>query len=111
MAINTELKDMTEEALQRSSIYGFLARVYRKELTPDMLAQIKAPDFKEVLSDMKAKLGDEFFSEPDDKLIEDLAEEYTRLFLGPGTYLLMSRFITKEMTATGAVSGAPLLLR
>ena len=84
---NAELKNMTEEAFQRGSIYGFLARVFRKELTPDMLARIKAPEFREVLSDMKVKLGDEFFSGPDDKLIEDLAVEYTRLFLGPGRHI------------------------
>ena len=84
---NAELKNMTEEAFQRGSIYGFLARVFRKELTPEMLARIKAPDFREVLSDMKVKLGDGFFSGPDDKLIEDLAVEYTRLFLGPGRHI------------------------
>jgi len=87
MAINTELKDMTEEALQRSNIYGFLARVFRKELTLDMIARIKSPDFREVLSDMKVKLGDEFYSEPDEDLIENLAIEYTRLFLGPGKHI------------------------
>ena len=84
---NAELKNMTEEAFQRGSIYGFLARVFRKEVSPDMLARIKAPEFREVLSDMKVKLGDEFFSGPDDELIEDLAVEYTRLFLGPGRHI------------------------
>jgi TorA maturation chaperone TorD len=87
MGINKESKDLAEEALQRSSIYGFLARIFRKELTLDMLAEIKAPDFKKVLSDMKVKLGDDFFSEPEAKLIEDYAEEYTWLFLGPGKHL------------------------
>jgi TorA maturation chaperone TorD len=84
---NAELKNMTEEAFQRGSIYGFLARVFRKEVSPDMLARIKAPEFREVLSDMKVKLGDEFFSGSDDELIEDLAVEYTRLFLGPGRHI------------------------
>ena len=87
MKNSAELKDRAEQAQQRSNIYGFLARVYRKELTLDMLARIKDPDFKEILSDMKVKLGDEFFSEPDAKLIEDYAEEYTRLFLGPGKHI------------------------
>ncbi len=84
---NAELKDMVEEALQRSIIYGFLARVYRKELTSDMLSQLRGPQFTEVLSDMGVQLGDEFMSRSDDELIEDYAEEYTRLFLGPGKHI------------------------
>ncbi len=84
---SAELKDRVEQAQQRSSIYGFLARVYRKELTSEMLAQIKAPGFKEVLSDLEVKLGDEFYSVSDEELIENLAVEYTRLFLGPGRHI------------------------
>ena len=87
MKNSAELKDRAEQAQQRSSIYGFLARVYRKELTSEMLAQIKAPRFKEVLSDLEVKLGDEFFSVSDKELIENLAVEYTRLFLGPGRHI------------------------
>ena len=87
MKNSAELKDRAEQAQQRSSIYGFLARVYRKELTSEMLAQIKAPSFKEVLSDLEVKLGDEFFSVSDKELIENLAVEYTRLFLGPGRHI------------------------
>ena len=87
MKNSAELKDRAEQAQQRSSIYGFLARVYRKELTSEMLAQIKAPRFKEVLSDLEVKLGDEFFSVSDKELIENLAIEYTRLFLGPGRHI------------------------
>jgi TorA maturation chaperone TorD len=87
MKKNVELKDRAEQAQQRSNIYGFLARVYRKELTSEMLAQIKDPRFKEVLSDLGVQLGDEFFSVPDNELIENLAIEYTRLFLGPGRHI------------------------
>ena len=93
---NAELKNMTEEAFQRSSIYGFLARVFRKELTLDMLARIKAPDFKEVLSDLGVQLGDEFYAKPEKELIEDLAVEYTRLFLGPGRHISPHESIHNE---------------
>jgi TorA maturation chaperone TorD len=87
MKNSAELKDRAEQAQQRSSIYGFLARVYRKELTSEMLAQIKDPSFKEVLSELEVELGDEFFSVPDKELVENLAVEYTRLFLGPGRHI------------------------
>lgn len=87
MKNSAELKDRAEQAQQRSNIYGFLARVYRKELTSEMLAQIKDSRFKEVLSDLGVQLGDEFFSRSDEELKESLAIEYTRLFLGPGRHI------------------------
>jgi TorA maturation chaperone TorD len=87
MKNSAALKDRSEHALQRRTVYGFLAAVYRKELTPDMLRQIKSSPFKEVLSDMGIQLGDEFFSKPENELIENLAIEYTRLFLGPGPHI------------------------
>lgn len=87
MKNNAELKDRTEQAQQRSNVYGFLARVYRKELTPEILARIKDPDFRDVLSCLDVQLGDDFFSVPEAILIEHLSIEYTRLFLGPGRHI------------------------
>jgi TorA maturation chaperone TorD len=87
MKNRAELKDRSEHAQQRSNIYGFLARVYRKELTLEMLAHIKDPPFTEILTELEVQLGDEFFSKPENELIENLAVEYTRLFLGPGRHI------------------------
>ncbi|UCH81642.1 MAG: molecular chaperone TorD family protein [Nitrospiraceae bacterium] len=84
---NAELKDMSKDAFQRSIIYGFLARVYRKELTLDILGRIKDSRFAEVLSDLGVQLGDGFYEKPDEDLLEDLAIEYTRLYLGPGRHI------------------------
>ena len=79
--------NMTEQASQRSTTYGFLARVFRKELTPELLRQIRDPQFMGVLSGLGVSLGDEFFSGPEEDLLEDLAVEYTYLFLGPGKHI------------------------
>jgi len=87
MKKNVQLKDRAEHAQQRSNVYGFLARIYRKELTSDLLAQIKGPQFAAVFSDLGVQLGDKFFSEPDEELIENHSIEYTRLFLGPGKHI------------------------
>lgn len=78
---------MAEQALQRSTIYGFLARVFRKELTPELLSQIKDPRFMGVLAGLGVSLGDDFFSGPEEDLLEYFAIEYTRLFLGPGKHI------------------------
>ena len=61
-----------EQACQRSNIYAFLATVYRKELTSDLLNQIKDPRFMGVLAVMGVQLGEEFISIPDEKLFETL---------------------------------------
>ena len=79
--------DMTELAGQRSAVYGFLAMVFRKELTPALVDRIKDPAFKQVLSDLGVNLGDEFYTQAEEELLEDLAIEYTRLFLGPGKHI------------------------
>ena len=82
-----EKHDMTALAGQRGSIYGLLATVYRREMTSDLLHQIKDPQFLGVLSDLGIELNNGFFRKPDKELLEDLAVEYTRLFLGPGKHI------------------------
>ena len=108
MKKSAEIKDRAEQAQQRSNIYGFLARVYRKELTSEMLARIKDSPFKEVLSDLEVKLGDEFFSVPEGELIENLSVEYTRLFLGPGKHISPHESVHHERDDSdwGALWGA-----
>jgi TorA maturation chaperone TorD len=86
-AMKSEHNKNVELADQRSNVYGFLAGIYRRELLPVLLSQIRTPQFSGVLSDLGANLGDEFFSFRDEDIIEDLAVEYTRLFMGPGKHI------------------------
>ncbi|MBI4654646.1 MAG: molecular chaperone TorD family protein [Nitrospirae bacterium] len=80
-------KHMADTATQRSNIYALLATIYYKEVDPAFLKQIKNPGFLGVLSDMVFQLKDDILQKPEDKIIEDLAVEYTRLFLGPGKHI------------------------
>jgi TorA maturation chaperone TorD len=84
---SSRLNNVIETARQRSNIYGFLSLIYRTELNKTLLQHIKEPEFLSVLSDMGAELEDDFLNGSEDKLIEDLAVEYTRLFLGPGKHI------------------------
>ncbi len=84
---NSELKDLAETARERSNVYSLLATIYHKELTTTLLKQIKDPQFLRVLSDQGVQLGDDILQRSEDELIEDLAVEYTRLFLGPGKHI------------------------
>ena len=74
-------------ARQRSDIYGLLAMVYRQEVNSEFLEQIKDPRFLGVLSDLGIQFDDDFLQKPEKELLEDLAVEYTRLFLGPGKHI------------------------
>jgi len=74
-------------ARERSGLYSFLAEVFRAEPSPDLLRRIKDPGFSEVLDAAGAHLGAELTRQPEDILLEDLAVEYTRLFLGPGRHV------------------------
>jgi len=81
-----EVKEKAEGAKIRSNIYGFLSSMFREEITVERLRQIKGPAIKEVLSEMGIKY--EIFSKKDqDELLEDLAVEYARLFLGPDKHI------------------------
>jgi TorA maturation chaperone TorD len=83
---DSEVKKKTENARIRSNIYGFLSSMFREEITAERLRQIKTPAIKEVLSEMGFQY--EVFSQKDqDQLLEDLAVEYCRLFLGPDKHI------------------------
>lgn len=82
-----ENQERTTAARQRSNIYGLLSAVYRQEITSDLLQQIKAPRFLGVLSTLEIQWEGEFFQNPEEELLGDLAVEYARLFLGPGKHI------------------------
>jgi len=84
---NENIQDNKIAASQRSNIYGLLAAVYRQEINSDLLQQIKDPRFMGVLSDLGSEELAQFFQKPDKELLEELAVEYTRLFLGPGKHI------------------------
>jgi TorA maturation chaperone TorD len=86
MMANSKNENIKELAEHRSSIYGFLAAVYRQELTSEFLQQMKDHRFQEVLSNLGVKLNNGFFQNSEKELLENLAVEYTRLFVGPGKH-------------------------
>ena len=83
----TEKLNMKDLAGHRSNIYGLLAAIYWREMTPDLLKQLKDPPILEVLSNLGIELNNGFMKKPEHELLEDLAVEYARLFLGPGKHI------------------------
>lgn len=84
---NTEIAQRVAVASYRSNVYGLLATVYRKEVTADLLHQVKDPQLLGVLSDLGVQLADDFLQKPEEELLSELAVEYARLFLGPGGHI------------------------
>ncbi len=82
-----ETKDHGAAAKYRSDIYSLLATIYGQEITSDLLGQIKAPQFLGALSVLEIEGIDGLMQKPEAELLEDLAVEYTRLFLGPGKHI------------------------
>jgi TorA maturation chaperone TorD len=83
---NLEVQEKAEGARIRSNIYGFLSSMFREEISAERLRQIKGPAIKKVLSEMGVQY--DIFSQKDqDQLLEDLAVEYARLFLGPDKHI------------------------
>ncbi len=78
---------MIETAGQRSDIYGFLSLIFRTEVTETLLRDIKERSLLSTLSDLGVNFDEDFLSKPEDALIEDLAVEYARLFLGPDKHI------------------------
>jgi TorA maturation chaperone TorD len=60
--------------------------MFREEITAERLRQIKGPVIKEALSEMGLQY-DIFSQKGQDELLEDLAVEYARLFLGPDKHI------------------------
>lgn len=81
-----KVKKKVEGARIRSNIYGFLASLFREEITAEHLRYLNDPDVKAILSEMGVQY--DIFSQKDqDELLEDLAVEYARLFLGPDKHI------------------------
>ncbi len=82
----TEKQKMTALARQRSNIYGLLATVFRQEVTSDFLQKMQDPQFMGVLSHFGIDWTN-YLSQPEEQLLDELAVEYARLFLGPGKHI------------------------
>ncbi len=85
--IGTVRKTAVERALNRSSVYGLLAGVFRHEITPELLHELRQPALVEALAATGVALDREFLEGPEEEILEALAVAYTALFIGPGKHI------------------------
>lgn len=74
-------------AQQVSHLYGFLASLYRAELTQQQLDALRQPEMAAMLTAAGIDLQGAFWTRPDTQILEQLAVEFTALFLGPGGHI------------------------
>ncbi|MEH6627544.1 MAG: molecular chaperone TorD family protein [Motiliproteus sp.] len=74
-------------AMQVSYLYAFLAGLYRAELSQSQLRALRAPEMRVILTAAGISLDSDFWTKPESQILEDLAVEYTALFLGPGGHI------------------------
>lgn len=83
----TPRNDMAEMATARANVYGLLANVFREEPSEALLSKLGEPEFSGVLQALDISLNEMFENTSHAQLAEDLALEFTRLFIGPGSHI------------------------
>lgn len=79
--------NMVEMAHARANVYGLLADVFREEPSESFLSRLQEPAFSGALKVLNLSLWAMIEKTPQVQLVEDLALEYTRLFIGPGSHI------------------------
>ncbi|MBU1615825.1 molecular chaperone TorD family protein [bacterium] len=95
-----------EEAKKIGAIYKLLSRVFISEVDARFLGQLRTPCYVESLKSAGIDFGDEFLSRNEEELLEDLAVEYTRLFIVPGSSVSLYESVYTEEMLCGESAGA-----
>ncbi|VAX16447.1 hypothetical protein MNBD_NITROSPINAE04-502 [hydrothermal vent metagenome] len=88
-------------ALSRSDIYRLLARVYREEPDLRLIREAKNRSFQDALKEMNIGFENDFLKAPAPALVESLAVEYTRLFVGPGKHIAPYESVHHQLNGGG----------
>ena len=95
--MGTDWKELAESAKFRSNIYGLLATVFRQEPGGALIRELRDPPLRGIFSDLGVDLGELFFTAPESQLVEMLAQEFTRLFIGPSSHISAHESIFAEI--------------
>jgi TorA maturation chaperone TorD len=90
-------KKMSNTAVARSRVYGLLTTVFRAEPTEAFIRDLHGPQFSGAFSDLGVDLGEAFHTATENEIVEELALEFTRLFLGPGHHISAHESIYAEV--------------
>lgn len=81
------MREKLQIAHARSNIYGFLVLFYRREPNLTLLRRMREPDFIQALSRLGIEFEKVFLEKSEQEILDEMIEEYTRLFIGPGKHI------------------------
>ncbi len=101
--MGTTHRQMNDTAMARSQVYGLLATLFRAEPSEAFLRELQGPGLSGSFSELDLNLGSELQEKPLEDSLEELAVEYTRLFLGPGPHISAHESVFVELD--GGIGG------
>ena len=81
----TEKEISSAELESRQGLYRFFGRLLSREIDQQLLDELRAPAFAAAMTGLGIRLDE--LTHDDDSILEQLAIEFTRLFLGPGKHV------------------------
>ena len=84
---NSSSRSLARTAIEISNLYGFLAAIFRQEISAELLGKLRSVELRETLAEAGVTLDDRLLRGPLLKVLEELAVEFTALFLGPGEHI------------------------
>ncbi len=85
--MGTNWKELNDITRMRSGVYGLLSSIFREEPSEALILKLREPRWIGALSDMDVNPGDELSNTPVNELVDLMALEFTRLFIGPGPHI------------------------
>ncbi|MBT3014188.1 MAG: molecular chaperone TorD family protein [Candidatus Thiodiazotropha sp. (ex Clathrolucina costata)] len=105
--MGTDWNKMADNAKTRSDMYGLLTLVFRQEPSEAFINELRGPRLSGAFSDMELDMGGSFYSEPVSAIADQLALEFSRLFIGPGRHISAHESIFTEVDGdSGGLWGA-----
>ena len=95
--MEVDWKEQTDSAKSRSEIYRLLTTVFRKKPSEAFINELRGSRLSGAFSDIDVELGEKFYSDPESELVEEMAVEFSRLFIGPGRHISAHESIFAEI--------------
>ena len=84
--VNLTDKEISSAELEsRQGLYRFFGRLLSREINQQLLDELRTPAFAAAMTGLGIRLDE--LTHDDDSILEQLAIEFTRLFLGPGKHV------------------------
>ncbi|NQT46257.1 MAG: molecular chaperone TorD family protein [Candidatus Omnitrophica bacterium] len=78
---------LARSASQRSGMWDLLSGIYRSEPTLMLIERLRAPAFSKAFKELGFEIAEYLKGRSSTEIADELAVEYTRLFVGPGKHI------------------------